>query len=307
MPYTPILGGSGSASFPRQFEDSNVDAVSMAVTVIEHLANDGSNSVLGHGTGFFWQSEGAHYLVSARHVLSGLDPFTNDLMSGDGYIPERVRIFPTFQDEKSWVRSDGMIVDLTSNGQRRWLQDPEFETLRTDIAAIELDLTIPDGKSLVCLDRLVDNERLVTQVGFDCTIVGYPSRNLSDLRTPVWRRGALASEPFLPVDGKPMFLVDGSTSPGFSGSPVLRRHIGPAPVHDGSGGIVTKVGRVVTTILIGVYAGRLKHQFVGGEVPFAFYANRIPSIVKKPELNFTVGSQFETSFSLPAWPTPPQG
>ena len=286
MTYTPILGGSGAAKFPRQFESSSVDAISMAVTVIEHLSNDGSDTVLSHGTGFFWASNGAHYLISARHVLSGLDPFTDNLMSKDGFIPRRVRIFPSFQCENSWIRSEGVVIDLYSGEEKLWIEDPEFSKLRTDIAAIELSLLLPDGGSLVCLNEVISNDRLVTQVGFDCTVVGYPLRNVSDLRTPIWRRGALASEPFLPMDGKPMFLVDSSTSPGFSGSPVLRRHIGAAPVYNENGGIDILADRVVTTILVGVYAGRLQHSHVTGEVPFAFYANRISSIIQKPILNF---------------------
>jgi hypothetical protein len=99
--------------------------------------------------------------------------------------------------------------------------------------------------------------------------------------TPVWRRGTLASEPLLPVDGKPMFLVDGSTSPGFSGAPVLRRQVGPLPLRQADGSIMIKADSVLHTSLIGVYAGRLGHPHFGGEVAYAFYANRIPLIANQ--------------------------
>lgn len=290
MAYTPILGGSGSASFPRQFEDSSVDPISMAVTPIEHLANDGSEVVLSHGTGFFWRDSGRTFLVTARHVISGTEPFADTPMSANGFIPQRVRIFPSFQEGGNWSRSDGVTVNLYADDRRLWLQDPEFENLRTDIAALEVRFDYREGQALICLNEQLGTDRLITQVGFECSIVGYPTTNLSGLRTPVWRKGALSSEPFLPVDGKPMFLVDGTTSPGFSGSPVLRRHIGPAPVRAEDGSITILADRVVSTIAIGVYVGRLQHRHIGGEVPFAFYANRIPLIIQRPMFDFTNSS-----------------
>lgn len=290
MAYTPVLGGGGLPSFPRQFEDSLVDPISMAVTPIEHLANDGSDVVLSHGTGFFWRDSGRTYLVTARHVISGTEPFTNAPMSANAFVPQRVRVFPSFLAGSTWIRSEGVTLNLYSDTSRLWLQDPEFERLRTDIAALEVNFPPEDGQQLVCLNEEIGSDRLVTQVGFECSIVGYPTTNLSGLRTPVWRKGALASEPYLPVDRKPMFLVDGATSPGFSGSPVLRRHIGPAPIRNDDGSVTILADRVISTIVIGVYAGRLQNRHVGGETPFAFYANRIPFIVQRPMTDFSTSS-----------------
>lgn len=286
MTYVPKLGGAGAAAFPRQFEDVGIDPLSMAVTAIEHLSNDGVGSVLSHGTGFFWRQDDEVFLVTARHVLSGLDPFTDKLMSKDGFIPERVRIFPAFVGQDQWSRSDGFIVDLNGkDGRRLWLQDPEFDTLRTDIAALRISISPPDGHTIMCVNDTLSAEKVLTQVGFDVSVVGHPTNQLSGLRTPVWRRGTIASEPYLPVDGKPMFLVDASTSPGFSGSPVLRRHVGAVPIKQEDGSISVVADRILTTTLIGVYAGRLQHSHFGGEVPFAFYANRIPFIVSKPQIS----------------------
>ena len=81
-----------------------------------------------------------------------------------------------------------------------------------------------------------------------------------------------------------MFLMDASTSPGFSGSPVFRRHIGPAPVEQPNGSLVVLAGNVLTTSFVGVYAGRLEHAFYGGEVPFVFYGNRIEQVIGRDPL-----------------------
>lgn len=251
----------------------------MAVTPLELLANDGSDDVVMHATGFVYKDSDQYFLVSARHVFSGRDAFTNNVISDKGYIPERIRLrlISTLEDQR--VLTTTIILSLYLNGQPIWVEDPEFESLRTDIAVIQLPSPRP-GVMPVFLEASPTAYEIVTVVGFDCSIVGYPSRNLEGLMTPIWRRGALASEPLLPVDRKPMFLIDAATGPGFSGAPVIRRQIGPLATRGGDGQISVQIDRLLTTSLIGVYSGRVLHPSSGGEVPYAFYANRIPIILK---------------------------
>lgn len=254
----------------------------MAVTPIELLPNDGSVEPISHGTGFFWRAGSRVFLITARHVVSGLYPFDDSLVSKMGYLPERIRIFPSRYEQQvgaaPTARLVGIELNVREDGRPMWLEDPRFQELRTDIAALELP--IGETERLVCLN---DNPNtfpdMFSHVGFECVVVGYPTRHFGGLMTPIWRRGTIASEPALPVDGKPMFLLDASTSPGFSGGPVFRRHIGPLPTHGPDGGIIIQPTTVVTTSFVGVYAGRLEHSHFGGEVPFVFYGNRIPEIL----------------------------
>jgi hypothetical protein len=160
-----------------------------------------------------------------------------------------------------------------------WLQDPEFDDLRTDIAALAC-VTDPDRKVNCLNDNAEIFEDIFTHVGMECAIVGYPTSHFGGLMMPVWRRGSIASEPLLPIDGKPMFLLDAATSPGFSGAPVFRRHFGPLPQQQSDGSLKILADRVMTTSFVGIYAGRLQHPHYGGEVPFVFYANRIPELFK---------------------------
>ncbi|MFO7484519.1 serine protease [Oceanibaculum nanhaiense] len=159
-----------------------------------------------------------------------------------------------------------------------FIQDPEFISLRTDIAAIEINVP---GKNISCLnddDSIFDNS-LLSEVGFECSVVGYPNINIEGMITPIWRRATIASEPYLPIDGKPIFLLDASTSPGFSGAPVFRRHIGASPSRGRDGKIAINLDRVLTTLFVGVYAGRFSHKHFGGEIPFVFYGNRLDFII----------------------------
>lgn len=284
MTYTPVLGGSNPVGFECQFDRATIQPISLATTIIQSLANDGSDEIISHSSGFFWRHGGRIFLISARHVFSGRNPFTNQLMSPDGYIPQRQRIFPTVETSPGyWQR---MQVDgvLYANDAPDWLEDPEFDQLRTDIAAIEVSPP-PSGATVICMnDSDGLHTPLLSMVGFEMSIVGYPQASIGGMMTPVWRRGTIASEPSLPVDGKPMFLIDASTSPGLSGSPVFRRHIGPAPLRNPDNDEITvDLDAIVRTSFVGVYAGRLQHSHFGGEVPFAFYANRIPHIFAQLE------------------------
>ena len=281
MTYTPQLGGALPQGFPAQFRQTKFDAASFATTPIELLALDGSGTVLSHGTGFFWRSDAKVYLITARHVLSGLNPFTNDPMQeATGFIPRECIVRPTIRLDSSIKRVEFQALLTDELGNPFWREDPEFATLRTDITAL-LVPDPPEGQ-IVCLNEALSAEEVVTFVGVDCSILGYPNLNYGGLLTPLWRRATIASEPATAVDGKPMFLVDASTAPGFSGGPVLRRQYGSLAYHGDNGELSIDVGRILTTNLVGVYAGRLQNRYIGGEVPFVFYANRIPNIIGNP-------------------------
>jgi hypothetical protein len=276
MAHRPLLGGDANSSFPLQFGDAKISDISLSVTLIEQLSNDGQDSLVAHGSGFFWRAGTRVYLVTARHVLSGRSPFDDNLLSSHGYIPKRICIYPAVEIFPDQWRRVRVVVDLAKEGG--WIEDPDFEKLRTDIAA--LPLVAEGAENTRCLnDGPLNFEPILTHVGMDCAIVGYPTANFGGLMTPIWRRGTIASEPLLPIDNKPMFLLDAATSPGFSGSPVFRRHYGPAPVQQPDGSVTVLVDRILTTSFVGVYAGRLQHPYVGGEVPFVFYGNRLPKII----------------------------
>lgn len=278
MVYSPTTGGALEVNFPLQFPTAKITPASVAVTPVEQLSPIDENAIISHGTGFFWRYDDDVFLVTARHVATGRNPFTNELMSSNGFIPQRFRFYPTMEvGSDQWGRGTGRL-EYESLGDEDWLEDPDFDELRTDIAAIRLNSL--KGVKVRCLnDEPIPNAPVMASVGFECAVVGYPQAKVGGLMTPIWRRGTFASEPLLPIDGKPMFLLDASTSPGFSGSPVFRRHVGPVPKLMADGAIEVDIDNIVTTEFIGVYAGRLQHTHFGGEVPFVFYGNRIPFIL----------------------------
>jgi hypothetical protein len=275
MSHRPVLGGNSPIGFESQFPTATISMISASATLVEQLANDGSETVVSHGSGCFWRHQGVVYLLTARHVLSGRSPFDDSILSPTGYIPQRFRVYPMLNLGSGQLART--MTNVSVPNEHSFLQDPKFADLRTDIAALAC-MTDPDGVINCLNDAHEIFEDVFTHVGMECAIVGYPTNHFGNLMMPVWRRGAIASEPLLPVDDKPMFLLDASTSPGFSGAPVFRRHIGPLPQLQSDGSLNILADRVMTTSFVGIYAGRLQHPHFGGEVPYVFYANRIPAI-----------------------------
>lgn len=269
------LGNTKNIWFPPQFTGS-IDGRSLMVTPIEYYNPDGRLLDELHATGFFYRYGGCVYLVSARHAISGLDPFTNDAFSKSRFLPEKIRVYPSIAGDEFTSRI-AIDLDVRENGDRPlWLEDPEFGSMNTDIACIRI--SHPDQERIACIE-LAQDENLYSAVGFDCFIVGYPNRNYIAPYLPIWRRGSFAYEPTMPIHDRPMFLVDAATSPGLSGAPIFQRSHGPAPVVEPGGELTIKADTIVATRFVGVYGGRLDHANQLAQIGYGWYANRIPMII----------------------------
>lgn len=195
MVHVPILGGDSRSPFPLQFSESKISGISLSATLIEQLSNDGNDTLVGHGSGCFWRGQSGVYLLTARHVLSGRSPFDDTVLSSKGYIPQRLAVHPAIELRPNYWTRQRIVIDL-GDVDFGWLEDPDFHSLRTDIAALPLKT---DGLPRVsCLNDSLDIfDPLFTHIGMDCAIVGYPTPNFGGLMTPIWRRGTFASEPSL--------------------------------------------------------------------------------------------------------------
>ena len=88
--------------------------------------------------------------------------------------------------------------------------------------AIPVDLS--DEKHPLLITRIEDaawHENTYLRIGRDVIIVGYPFGMRPENPYPIWKRGFVASEPFLLVDGMPKYYVDSPGRPGMSGSPMF--------------------------------------------------------------------------------------
>ncbi|MFO7484518.1 hypothetical protein [Oceanibaculum nanhaiense] len=95
MDYIPKIGGRAVSDFPLQFKNSNISSISISCSPILQLSNDGLDSVVSHASGFFWRKGKRCYFVTARHVLTGKEPFEDKIMSKSGYIPRSFMVYPS--------------------------------------------------------------------------------------------------------------------------------------------------------------------------------------------------------------------
>ena len=262
-------GGSGTvtaSSGNDNFAGAAINGLSLCCTPIELLANDDSDTVLGTATGFFWQSNGQPYLVTNWHVVSGRNSFTKQL-NPNGFSPKRVSFYGfsvtsgsgrvNFRRQRWTLEWDDDMIEVLSS-------PPVADGQTLDIWGAPIPQGVVFGRDPVrtgfqgaegatCFLNDHIGPKIVTNVGDDCFILGYPLRNYDGLMPPIWKRGSIASETPLGIDGRPIFLVDAATTSGMSGSPIIRK----VTTLTADNRDIGALQEFASYELIGVYAGRL--------------------------------------------------
>jgi hypothetical protein len=93
------------------------------------------------------------------------------------------------------------------------------------------------------------------------SIVGFPYGLAQQGGLPVWKTGTVASDLDINIGGKPIFLVDTTSRPGMSGSPVYAVRSGAFRSSDGS--LHTAIGGSIKKFL-GVYSEQIQAAELGG-------------------------------------------
>jgi hypothetical protein len=278
----------------KNFVRPATDTLSFCCTPIELLSKDGRDDVLSTASGFYWRYQGRAYLITNWHVLSGRHPFTGSVLSSTGYIPSRFAFFGTqIEIEAGNVAISRMRMIATLG--------PHFESVLSrppSVAGRSVDLCamlIPDGLVFgkdpsrkgfpgahlgTCFINEATGNRVVTQAGDDCFILGYPLRNYAGSMPPIWKRGSIASDVLIGVGDKPMFLIDAATTSGMSGSPIVRR-VGTFAADNRDIGAIQQF---YAQEFIGVYAGRLQSaDLIATNIGYAWYQTLLPEVVGQLE------------------------
>jgi hypothetical protein len=100
-------------------------------------------------------------------------------------------------------------------------------------------------------------------------------------RTPIWKRGSVASEPDYNWRDKPAFLIDTATREGMSGSPVIARH-SSVLLTTGSDGAVENDSVIGTmTKFAGIYSGRIGEDEMGVQLGLVWKPEVLKDIVSE--------------------------
>ena len=201
---------------------------------------------LSTGTGFIVQSSKGRLLVTNRHVVTGRDNITGELLSRKtAGTPTEIAIWHNRKGQLgNWVK---LIEPLFHGDKPLWYEHPRLG-VHADIVA--LALTQVDNIDFYPYDiNLVPRIQLMSSD--IVSVVGFPYGMSTGGRLAIWATGFIASERELDY---PSFLIDCRTREGQSGSPVIAHRNGGAVAMVG-GGVAISPG--VMTDFIGVYSGRI--------------------------------------------------
>lgn len=226
------------------------DPISFSSVFIE--AWFGSQKI-GIASGFPWREEAGVYLVTNWHVVSGIHPETSQPIDKHGTIPDYLRVWLHQKENLGvWER---IRIDLYDNqGRPRWLEHSGYGS-EVDVALMQID--VPGRcKAFPINERPLDDFRV--EVSQDVFVVGFPRGMSGAGKLPIWKRGSIASEPELDLDGVPKLLIDSLTREGMSGSPVIAQYVGYYKVSPPKTSSEDWIG--VGRKFLGVYSGRLPGQ-----------------------------------------------
>ena len=223
-----------------------IDQLSTVPLFLECYA---AGSVLGSGTGFIVKRANTAFLITNWHVLSGRNPSTGKPLTTTGALPDVVAIWHHIRGKLgTWGRRFEALTN--PDGSNKWLEHPDGRTI--DVVA--LPITTDDELQLYDLDLKLAATDLILFPSEPVSIIGFPYGLSSGGRFPIWKTGHIASDIDLPYESLPAFVIDATTKPGMSGSPVVARRIG---MYQTSQAI--QMGGQATRFL-GVYSGRIHEQ-----------------------------------------------
>ncbi len=205
---------------------------------------------LSIATGFAYKHAAELFLVTCWHVLSGRYPESGQpIDQTTGAVPDHLRVvFPIKEKLGHWLPGDIPVV--SEDNAPLWFQHP-IHGQRIDVAVLPFTC-LPD-LTVYPLNDCPMTDDMAFAVGHDVFILGFPLGLRAGGAFPVWKRGSVASEPDLDLEGLPVIMVDTATYSGMSGSPVVARQWNQYQSRNGN--LAISPGNTFTRI-VGVYSGR---------------------------------------------------
>lgn len=252
------------------------DSISLATHHL-HMCFRPTDAVLSSGTGFIVERDGAHYLVTNWHNVSGRSPIDGNCLSQSLAIPDMLSTLLRAKNDLRVCTREHLPLYFDEDMQEPvWYEHPTHGH-KVDVVAIPLQECISERYSLFPINHIDFDDKFKTEVADDAFVVGYPFSDTPAAQLPIWKRASIASEPDINIDGLPKLLVDTATRSGLSGSPVIMQRIG---IHGATGGKITGseiIGRIRN--FIGVYSGRIGSDETKAQLGVVWKASVINEII----------------------------
>ncbi len=205
------------------------------------------------GTATVVMSQFGPLLVTARHLVTGRNQQTNQILSPTGLVPNQMKIAHNRRGELGeWVIREEYLYDANDNA--RWGEHPRF---RSKANVVVLPLADVFDVEFFPYDLENTGPDLVVGLTDQVSLIGFPFGLRGGLSFPVWANGFIASEPAVDQFDLPVFLIDCRSRPGQAGAAVVAHSNGGSMIM--SGGEYKEFSGPVTKLL-GIFGGRLSNQ-----------------------------------------------
>jgi len=212
------------------------------------------DSSIANATGFIVRHNGADYLITNWHVVTGVDLYQGKKLDPLGRVPDNIRITYCSKVLGNWVFGVESLKGATGDTWKELKIDGKL----IDVIALRL-YHVPESAQIHYFDLDLDNTDIRTTVTNTVFVVGFPEGISSYGYFPIWKTGHIASDPDLDVyNDLPTFYIDATTRPGMSGSPVIYRS---NSFFDKSGNM--NVGVDESILFMGIYAGQIGSISIG--------------------------------------------
>lgn len=237
------------------------------------LAENAPATLGGVGTGFFYNAGGTAVFVTNWHNVTGLDAVSLKPLHSQGLLPDTMRIhYMKWVDRTAKLISSRCVeLDLYRQNEPIWYEHPDRNNV--DVVAIPLDVRRIEDFANICINDVKQEPRLKVEAGMDCFILGFPEGLIGAGKTPIWKRGMIASEPH----ANEPYHIDAATRKGMSGAPVIAQHNG---LFTPKAGYLTS-DSVIGTVqkFVAVYSGRVGDDALGFQLGTAWRAEVIEEIL----------------------------
>lgn len=188
------------------------------------------------------------YILTNWHVVSGVDPDRNMVLSKTGLIPNRLRIVYHSTEGGKWVEIFEPLYNET--GDKLWIEHEYSQNVdvvalpfKSDPGIMRYAFNLGDSNEFA--------ENLLPEPGMHVSIIGFPLGIKNSGYFPIWKGGYIATDPDIDFKDLPLILIDATTREGMSGSPVFVS----AMSYMSKNGQPFRNGSILH-IFLGIYSGR---------------------------------------------------
>lgn len=179
------------------------------------------------GTAFHYRHKGKQYLVTNWHNVTGRKPISHEALSPTTLLlPNVVKIgLPMRSSDDGqkvalgWSDHAVRLYEDADNLKAKWFEHPVHMD-KVDVVVLEVSGV--ENTALRFVNEVCDKDQSPRlRAGMDVFTLGYPRGITGGGRFPIWKRGSIATEPDVDIDGLPLLYIDSATREGMSGAPVF--------------------------------------------------------------------------------------